>query len=252
MKGGVRTVVRKGAKWCLAIGCAAMLLAVQTRQGREGDEERGTPQVPGPEVAAAQQYDGPAVPVSSEVVTPDRNPEPLSRPVWGQAQQEYGTHGVTSSQEACPRIAKEGAGKRDSSKEGGGSWIAEVRNGNLARLERFSREQGQGDGGSVPVDVRSPAHIAEVLARHNQEIQECYRQRVKINPSLEGSIDLRFVVSPQGNVTSAEVVESTLGDPELEFALVNCLLRWTDFGRCAPSEGQHTYRQRYTFGVENR
>jgi TonB family protein len=112
--------------------------------------------------------------------------------------------------------------------------------------------RAQGDDASVPVDVRSPARIAEVLARHNQEIQDCYRQRVKINPSLEGSIDLRFVVSPEGHVTSVEVVESTLGDPELGCSLVNCLLRWTDFGRCAPGEGPHTYRQRYTFGVENR
>ncbi|MBC7185839.1 MAG: TonB family protein [Calditrichaeota bacterium] len=252
MKGGVRTVVRKGAKWCLAIVCATALLAVQTRYGREGVEERRTPQVPGPEVAAAQQYDGPAVPASSEVATLQRNPEPASRPVRTQAQQEGDTQVVTSSRDASPRIATEGVDKTDSPKEGESSWIAEIRNGNLARLERFSRERGQGDGGSVPVDVRSPTHVAEVLARHNQEILECYRQRVKINPSLEGSIDLRFVVSPEGQVTSAEVVESTLGDPELECALVNCVLRWTDFGRCNPGEGQHTYRQRYTFGVENR
>jgi hypothetical protein len=102
------------------------------------------------------------------------------------------------------------------------------------------------------LDVRSPAFISEVLARHNQEIQDCYRQRVKINPCLQGRIEVRFEVAPEGTITRVEVVESTLADPELESCLVNSMLRWNDFGRCGPREGPRIYRQQYTFGVENR
>ncbi len=249
-------MVRKGAKWALAIACVATLLVVRMWQSGKGEEQFSpTTKVPGPQVSAAQQFSQQAISGTREVPhQAGRKDGPLSAARAEAAGPAEPANPTTVSGEVEPSPTHPGEDCKDeASVARGRSWIAALRSGNLERLERpVPPPEQQGEGEAEVRDVRSPAFIAEVLARHNQEIQECYRQRVKINPSLEGRIDVRFEVAPDGSVSKVEIVESTLGDAELESCLVNCMLRWNDFGRCARQEGPHVYRQQYTFGVENK
>ncbi|MGQ9852014.1 MAG: AgmX/PglI C-terminal domain-containing protein [Candidatus Oleimicrobiaceae bacterium] len=256
MEGGVTAVVRKGAKWALAIGCVATLLVVRMWQTGQGEEQPSPTKMPGPEFSAAQEFSQLAVGGTDEAVQqPARKEIPVSAARAKVAAPAEAANLATVSDKGQLSPTHEGndCNREVPSVAQGKSWIAALRSGNLESLERpVSLPKHQGEGQAAVRDVRSPAFIAEVLARHNQEIQECYRQRVKINPSLEGRIDLRFEVAPDGSVSRVEVVESTLDDAELESCLVSSMLRWNDFGRCAPQKGPHVYRQQYTFGVENR
>lgn len=249
-------MVRKGAKWALAIGCVATLLVVRMWQSGKGEEQLSPTTMPGPKLPAAQEFSHPAPGgTGEEVQQPVRKELPLSAVRAEVAAPAEAPNLTTVSDEVQPPPAHEGddCNREAPSVAQGRSWISALRSGNLERLERpVSSPEQQGEGEAAARDVRSPAFIAGVLARHNQEIQECYRQRVKINPSLEGRIDLRFEVAPDGSVSRVQVVESTLDDAELESCLVSCMLRWNDFGRCARQKGPRVYRQQYTFGVENR
>ncbi|MDZ7261309.1 MAG: TonB family protein [candidate division KSB1 bacterium] len=97
--------------------------------------------------------------------------------------------------------------------------------------------------------ARNPKDVSQVIMSHNKAIQDCYRQALKLRPGLRGKITVRFTVDYEGRVKSAEIIESTLNDPEIETCILQRIRRWNDFGYCDPSFGDATYRQVYSFGI---
>jgi len=101
-------------------------------------------------------------------------------------------------------------------------------------------------------DNRSLRYISKIMSRYNQELQEFYRRELKINPDLQGYLEVRFTVTPKGHVESVSVVKSSLNSEKMEKCVRDKIKLIDEFGTCDPKIGKCVYRQGYTFGAEER
>lgn len=95
---------------------------------------------------------------------------------------------------------------------------------------------------------RNVEQIRETVMGHNPAIQDCYRLALKTNPDLRGKVTVRITVSPEGRVTYAEIVSSTMNLPSLEYCIIEKIRRWNDFGVVDDVQGHVTFRHTYVFG----
>jgi TonB family protein len=98
------------------------------------------------------------------------------------------------------------------------------------------------------INARDQDTVAAILAKHKPAIQDCYQHGLRRNYSLKGKVVVRFVVTPQGAVSDAEVISSTLNDSKVEDCMLDRIKRWNDFGTAAPPEGEVAFKQTYLFG----
>jgi len=96
--------------------------------------------------------------------------------------------------------------------------------------------------------TRRPEEVSAIVAAHNTAMQDCYKQELRRDPNLRGKAAVRFTIDVYGHVTSAEIVSSTLNNPNMEDCILRKVRRWMDFGECDPSIGETTFRQVYVFG----
>ena len=67
---------------------------------------------------------------------------------------------------------------------------------------------------------RTTEDIQLVFDRHKGSIYSLYRRALRKNPTLAGTLVLRLVIQPSGEVTKCEVESSELGDSSLERKIV--------------------------------
>jgi outer membrane biosynthesis protein TonB len=67
---------------------------------------------------------------------------------------------------------------------------------------------------------RTTEEIQLVFDQHKGSIYSLYRRALRSNPTLEGTLVLRLVIEPNGQVSRCEVVSSALNDAELERRIV--------------------------------
>lgn len=72
----------------------------------------------------------------------------------------------------------------------------------------------------------SRAAIRKVISANMAQAQACYREGLKKDPSLEGTVVVRLVVVASGAVANAEVAASTLGDAAVEKCLTDRARTW--------------------------
>ena len=58
-----------------------------------------------------------------------------------------------------------------------------------------------------------------------------YETWLKRNPKLGGRIKIRFTIQPDGSVSNASIVQSSLGNSRFEQNVLRYVRRW-DFGSC--------------------
>ncbi len=58
--------------------------------------------------------------------------------------------------------------------------------------------------------------IDDVIKRNRNRIRYAYERQLRANPSMAGKLTVRFVIGADGNVQSAEIRNSTVGDEKLE------------------------------------
>jgi len=97
----------------------------------------------------------------------------------------------------------------------------------------------------VAVGGRDPDAVSAVVNSHNDAIEYCYQRELKRTPDLRGEISVRFTIDTEGKVISAQIVSSSLNNPEVERCVLSRVRRWDDFG---PAKVEATFRQVYTFG----
>lgn len=95
---------------------------------------------------------------------------------------------------------------------------------------------------------RNPDEVSAVINTHNSAIQYCYQRELKRNPDLRGKIVIRFTIAPNGRVSEAKILSSTVNNQRVERCVLNRVRRWDDFGAIDPSLGNATFRQVYSFG----
>ena len=69
----------------------------------------------------------------------------------------------------------------------------------------------------VPMGER---HVASVVGARKDALRACYRAALDHEPELAGTIEVSFVVGPDGHVTRATLHESTMGRPQVEACLL--------------------------------
>ena len=78
----------------------------------------------------------------------------------------------------------------------------------------------------------SDKHDAKKRIEKNQaEFRACYNEALKTNPTLHGSLTLKWDINETGKVVKAETVNSTFDAPEME----NCMIEHVKKIRFAPA-----------------
>ncbi|MCK9462796.1 MAG: TonB family protein [Proteobacteria bacterium] len=81
-------------------------------------------------------------------------------------------------------------------------------------------------GAAVVTGSLSKEVIRRIVRRHINEVRFCYEQQLQSDPSLGGRVVIRFVIDSKGNVTAAEVAESTFNDTIIETCILAAVRRW--------------------------
>jgi len=69
--------------------------------------------------------------------------------------------------------------------------------------------------------------IRDVIRKHRSEARYCYEKQLAKNPSLAGTIKVKFVISQSGSVVSASTSSDSMGNEEVTRCLVDSVKRWT-------------------------
>ncbi|MFQ5585098.1 MAG: TonB family protein, partial [Calditrichia bacterium] len=98
--------------------------------------------------------------------------------------------------------------------------------------------------GSASRDAQS---ILAVINQNKTSVEYCYQRQLKLNPGLNGEIQLEIVIAPEGKVASVRILRSSLGDKKLESCILRTIRRWRGFGKIDPSLGSVRTRFKYIF-----
>lgn len=105
-----------------------------------------------------------------------------------------------------------------------------------APVAAIEQEQPGGVGGiDAPGSANARGGLAAdvvgtVIKRHRPQVVSCYERALSKNPSLRGQVTLSFEIGAQGNVSKAEILESTLGADgatEVETCLIAHVRSWS-------------------------
>jgi len=80
-------------------------------------------------------------------------------------------------------------------------------------------------GGSL-TGGRSRASIQRVVMQNMAALRYAYNKRLRDKPGLSGKITVKWAIDEFGKVIFAQVVESTINDPELEVTIKEKIARW--------------------------
>lgn len=75
---------------------------------------------------------------------------------------------------------------------------------------------GRISGEPLIIGALDKSHIDAVIKKHLSEVRNCYKDGLEDNPKLAGKVIVKFVISKDGAVTSAETKSSTLNDKDVE------------------------------------
>ena len=104
---------------------------------------------------------------------------------------------------------------------GGGSGYG-TGGGNFGAIEDASLKLGTPwvDG------AIEPEQVEKVVKQHANQLRYCHARVLKSNPELEGKIVVKAVVAPDGSVSSATVVSSTMNNDAVESCVVGRFMRF--------------------------
>lgn len=92
-----------------------------------------------------------------------------------------------------------------------GGQVSGVKSTIVAEGQSVAREKNK-DGKSR----RSVEDLRRVFDQYGGKITNAYQRALRDDPSMQGSVNLRLAIAPEGNVTSCSVSSSELNNPELE------------------------------------
>src|SRR5690606_38863675 len=67
---------------------------------------------------------------------------------------------------------------------------------------------------------RSDEEIRQIMDSNKDAIFAIYNRALRSNPALQGKVTIKLTISPQGQITAAEIVTSELADAALESRLL--------------------------------
>lgn len=123
-----------------------------------------------------------------------------------------------------------GAGTAGVSRTQSGQGLGKRRATNIESPVGFGRDASKaGEGGSKGKSGRSLDEIQLTFDRAQGSFYAMYIRALRENPGLSGKVVLSVTIASSGKVTSASIVSSELGDPELERKIIARVML-LDFG----------------------
>lgn len=77
----------------------------------------------------------------------------------------------------------------------------------------------------VAKETLSNSYITSVVRKKKPFINRCYTQHLRLNPKARGRIDTSLTIQPDGTISAARVVGSTIADPTLQQCVISTLKR---------------------------
>jgi hypothetical protein len=182
----------------------------------------------GERIAGVQQHDSAATTVAA-TSTPSAAPAPAAERAANAAANEAAQKATNApaAVAALERARDEHAAPPPPSaqKDSGLAGIGTVGGGGGAAFDTGST----GSGPSSSSESKSDATIvlegsegadrnaddARVIARRQAGFRACYERALQANPALQGRLTLRFTIAATGSVTKVDVVEDTIGSPDV-------------------------------------
>jgi len=81
-------------------------------------------------------------------------------------------------------------------------------------------------GGRIKGDGRSKSEIMRVVMQNIGALRYAYNRCLREKPGIKGKITIRFAIDEFGNVIHCEVVNSSMGDKDLESTVIGKITRW--------------------------
>jgi outer membrane biosynthesis protein TonB len=100
-------------------------------------------------------------------------------------------------------------------------------------------------GGSAGEPGRTAKDIQTIVAARRDDARACYDKALASHPGIEGDLDIRWKIDPQGNVTEAEV--DTTKSSILEPTVAQCIIDIIKKIKFAPSPKGFESRAHYPF-----
>ncbi len=117
-----------------------------------------------------------------------------------------------------------GVGNIGSRGRGGGNAGYGANAGSLGKKRATDVEINSSDLGVV--GSLDKELIRQVIRAHRSEIRYCYESQLNQYPDLNGSVAVKFVITPSGSVNSSDIVKSTLGNATMEKCVAGRILGW--------------------------
>jgi hypothetical protein len=80
-------------------------------------------------------------------------------------------------------------------------------------------------GSPIILGALDKSAISDEVRRHVAQIRYCYQRELTKQPALSGKVVVKFVIAAAGTVSSAEVKETTMADPDVESCLCDVIGR---------------------------
>lgn len=93
---------------------------------------------------------------------------------------------------------------------------------------------------------RTPGTVKAILLAATARLRELYRNQLRLDPSLQGDLEVRLEVEPLGRVSRVEVVGGSLAETPLCEVVVGELSKVV-FPAKSDAQGRELYRQRFVF-----
>jgi len=93
--------------------------------------------------------------------------------------------------------------------------------------KKSSGTPGMVTGDAIILGALSRDDIDRVVKAHLAQIRYCYQKELQKNPELAGKVVIKFVIAPDGSVSSAKVQSTTLNNVIVENCICQRFLRFT-------------------------
>lgn len=168
--------------------------------------------------------------------------------VWGQSDRAIGSDAVSAlgsmfGDQVGSAQGFGGLGVAGGGRGGGGFGESSIGVGNIGTRGRGGGGSGYGRGVSragkkgskVPKVIAGKPIISgsldreiirRIIRQHRAEYRYCYEKELQQKPDLNGKISVKFTIAGNGAVIAAKVVDSSMGNRNVESCIVKRIKRW--------------------------
>lgn len=111
----------------------------------------------------------------------------------------------------------------------GGYGNAAIASGEGAGISSvsISNGNGTGTGSGVGIDGGLDRHVINAtIAKYLSQVRACYEDRLRVNPGLEGTVNMDFQIGPSGNLNFSKVKSSSVGDAAVGGCIATKMMGW--------------------------